>query len=428
MAMSEAIEKEVRGAVGSVLESESFQTWLPSEEPAVGDLVALNNSFVYRDTVKTRKHSDYLLLKAAGAKRLDKTSLGVAVASSFNVDFKVFAAQSRNLPAVRPLGLSVSEQVANLGTLVFVLIGEIDRKIECEAAIKHALLKAIRLRPMNRKEVAVEGDAVEIRNFGDLESLWPALEQEAVEQGLVEGGLPQDLESPLAEAYERLQGEAYAIVKLPTDNIKSVDGSILGHLAATLKRQSKEYEGSLRKCGKDGRQNSEALNNVLRIAYNFTSDAKAFIELIVSICDLKPVLLWMTIGEHFQLAEAFRRMPWVKSKKKPSLSLYAEMVAGARNHAFHDLLPFDRSLHVDVGNVSLKARRLQLFSSYSRKKDNLLEYEDQEIVDLLTEFTRAPETSVAFSFWERNLEVMRATEELIGATGRALMALRRARR
>ncbi len=428
MATSEAVEKEVRGAVGSVLESKSFQTWLASEDPAAGDLVALNNSFVYRDTVKTRKHSDYLLLKMATTKKVDKTSLGVAAASSFNVDFKVFAAQSRNLPIVRPLGLAVSEQVAGLGILVFLLIGEIDRKTECEAAIKHSLFKVIRLRPMNRREVAVDADAVEIKSFRDLESLWSALKQEAVGQGLVEGDLPQDLESPLAEAYERLQGEAYAMVQIPTDRIKSIDGSILGELAATLKRQSKEYEASLRKCGKDGRQNSEALNNLLRIAYNFTSDAKAFIELIVSICDLKPVLQWVTIREHFQLTEAFRNIPWVKSKKKPSLSLYAETVAGARNHAFHDLLPFDRSLHVDVGNVSLKARRLQLFSSYSRKKDNVLEYEDQEIVDLLTGFTRAPETAVAFSFWERNLDVMRATEELVEATGRALMVLRKARR
>jgi hypothetical protein len=425
---SGAVEREVRGAVSSVLESESFRAWLASEGLAAGDLVALNNSFVYRDTVKTRKHSDYLLLKAAGGKRLDKTSLGVSAASSFNVDFKVFTAKSRNLPAVRPLGPCVSEQVASLGTLVFVLIGEIDLRTECEVAIGHSLLKTIRLRTVNRKEVTVEGDAIEISRFAGLESLWHGLEKEAVVQGLVEGVLPQNLELPLAEAYERLQAEAYAAVKIPTDKIKSIDGSILGHLAATLKRQSAEYEESLTKCGKDGRQSSEALNNVLRIAYNFASDAKGFIELIVSICDLKPVLQWMTLGEHFQLAEAFRRVPWVKSKKKPSLSLYVETVAGARNHAFHDLLPFDRSLHVDLGNVSLKAQRLQLFSSYSRKKDNLLEYEDQEIVDLLTGFTRAPETTVAFSFWERNLEVMRATEELIGATARALMALRKARR
>lgn len=426
--MSESIGRVVRGAVDAVLESKSFETWLASEEPAAGDLIALNNSFVYRDTVKTRKHSDYLVLRAAGTKKLDKTSLGVGSVSSFNVDFKIFAGQSKNLPAVRTLGRSVSEQVARLGTLVFVLIGEIDHKTECEVGIRHSSFKAIRLRPMNRKDVVVAGDAVEIRGFTDLESLWRALEQEAVVQGLVEVGLPKDLESPFAEAYERLQAEAYSVVELPTDNIKSIDGSILGHLAATLKRQSREYEGSLRKCGEEGRQNSEGMNNVLRIAYNFASDAKAFIELIVSICDLKPVLLWMTMGEHFRLAEAFRSMPWVKSKKKPSLSLYAETVAGARNHAFHDLLPFDRSLQVDVKNVSLKARRLQLFSSYSRKKENLLEYEDQEIVDLLTGFTRAPETSVAFSFWERNLHVMRATQELVEATGRALMALRRARR
>ena len=67
-----------------------------------------------------------------------------------------------------------------------------------------------------------------------------------------------------------------------------------------------------------------AFNEVLRLPYNFAGDAKTFIELIVSICDLKPVVLWGTIGSHFALSEAFRALPWMRSRNKASLKKYVD--------------------------------------------------------------------------------------------------------
>lgn len=62
----------------------------------------------------------------------------------------------------------------------------------------------------------------------------------------------------------------------------------------------------------------------------------------------------------------------------------------------------------------------------SKKSSAGVEYEDQEIVELLTDFTRAPQTSVPLTFWRRNTEVMRSLERLLKATGEALLSLRRA--
>ena len=63
----------------------------------------------------------------------------------------------------------------------------------------------------------------------------------------------------------------------------------------------------------------EAFNNVLKIAYNFTNDVIPFLDLLISISDLKPIILWSTIGEYFLLSESFRNLPWTRSKNKFSM-------------------------------------------------------------------------------------------------------------
>jgi hypothetical protein len=88
----------------------------------------------------------------------------------------------------------------------------------------------------------------------------------------------------------------------------------------------------------------------------------------------------------------------VEVQQKPSLDGYEEIIAGARNHAFHSLFGFKHSLEVDVSTLAMKARRLRLFRPFAQRKEWSLEFEDQEIIDLLTQFTRAPETAPAMPF------------------------------
>ena len=74
---------------------------------------------------------------------------------------------------------------------------------------------------------------------------------------------------------------------------------ILGlFMAIPLKRQMiqldsqiSEYEGIVSKIKSD----KSVPSDVLRIAYNFASDATTMISLLISICDLKPVVFWCTI-------------------------------------------------------------------------------------------------------------------------------------
>lgn len=95
----------------------------------------------------------------------------------------------------------------------------------------------------------------------------------------------------------------------------------------------------------------------MRVAYNFSDDAIKVLELLVSVADLKAVLLWCTIKEHFDVAEAFRNLPWTKSRKKASLDRYREIIGGVRNRAFHNLLALDRTVEANLEGIQIAAKR-----------------------------------------------------------------------
>jgi hypothetical protein len=74
--------------------------------------------------------------------------------------------------------------------------------------------------------------------------------------------------------------------------------------------------------------------------------------------------------------------------------------------------------------VPLEATGLTFFSEYGgRKNANRFEYQDQALIEAFTEFTRAGEKFVPFSFCSKNLDVMSRTVELLRATGAALRCL-----
>jgi hypothetical protein len=165
-------------------------------------------------------------------------------------------------------------------------------------------------------------------------------------------------------------------------------------------------------------------NDVLRIAYNFATDAVLVIQLLVSICDLKPIVRWCTVDEWFRLAESFRNLPWSKMKDKHSLDAYQQTVSNARNKAFHRLLPVENTLRVELEGTKLGRVTLRLFPEYAaRNSEQTMDYEDRALVELLTDFTRVSERGVSPQFWGRNIVVMEATIELLSRTSLALKLL-----
>lgn len=411
--VSGQIRELVESSVKQVYELDIFRTWLSSESVQEEDLVLINNSFIYRDKIKTTKNKLYLTLKMREPLP-DAAELYISSGIAINSNFKTLRRNSSNLPSLVRLDDAVNTELDSLGWLVLILVGCIDRSQIFRERVNHALFGELCLDPAARDMLCLDQNRIVISRMVDEETLWLKLSRQARANGVVDHDLPDSLIAPLTDALRNLRKNSFLMLRLP-DAAGIAGDTLLGSIVDALKVNTGEYHASLMKLGNDLGSDSLEYANMLRIAYNFAGEAVTLIRLLISICDLKPLLLWMTLKEQIQLAEAFRTLPWARLSTKPSLDEYHKTISSARNSSFHHLFPFDRAIEVQLDGVSVVAKRLRLFSEYtpSSKNKNLFEYEDQQLIDLLTEFTRSEEVRVSLEFWQRNLDVMNATVNLL---------------
>jgi hypothetical protein len=400
--MMRKVETHIVDSVRRLTEHPSFVAWLGNETVRPGDVVLVNNSFVFRD-VKTNKADAFLSLVVK--EPFADSEIVIASGVRFNVDFKRLSGVSANLPVSPPLARAIEPQLGQLGHLIFLLIGEVQDTEVVESKLDHEAFASAVWDPTIPEIARVEADRIVVRRTDDEDLIWKAVAAHFTDGG---NAVPEGLRDALGITLDHLQDQAVAKVQIPIPGQNTGFG-ITDAILAVLCEQRDEYAAAVSTYAAGSRDAESALNDVLRIAYNFASDATGFLRLIVSVCDLKPIVLWGTIAEHYALSVAFHSLPWSRSKRKPSLKNYYQSIADARNSAFHNLFPFRKSLHVPLPETALGRPELQIFAEHTKKGSNKLTYQDKELVDVLTEFTRARARSLSLSFWQKNLDVMDAT-------------------
>lgn len=386
-----------------VLSHPSLSGFLAKEKHASGDFLCVNNTFVFRD-VPTKKHALVPGARISNTKPLETADLS-AIAGHFNTDFDVVLGRNPKLKP-RAIADAVAQEIADFGKMTFVLLGEIDDHVLCREPIGSSVLKELVWDPHAKAPLGLDGDVVTISSTADPDGLRTELEKHAKKAGLIADSLPDALKKAFSVALETLSENARVFLQLPSGKVPA-DG-LLRKLAARIEEIADEYQGHLKKCGGAPSGDTGAYHEMLRLAYNFSADAAELLRLTTSICDLKPLCLWLTVGDQLALSDAFHKLPWMRQDKKPSLKEYAAIISGARNAAFHHLLPVDHTIDVRVDGLSVTAKRLTIFGGYG-KNHNAFEYDEQPIVEALLRFTRADQQSAPPAFWQQNLIVMRAT-------------------
>jgi len=411
------IQETILNQVQALNGSSSFLEWKGKELTRFeeDDLVIINNSFLFRDQFQTNKNPSYLCMMAANGSDFNIKNLALVDGIQVNSDFKYISKKSKNLPNKQSITNAIEDELASLGRMVFILIGQVNATEQFSETINHSLFNEIQIDPALQEEITISQPLIQVRQLPDEEILFDEIEK-------IINPLPNNFIKPFRDAYARIKKNCFASLQVPKPGEKVTVG-FLDEVANALARQAAEYHTSLQKCGPQLDQNQAEFNNVLRIAYDFESDAVRILRLLMSVCDLKPIILWMTLSAHHNLSEAFRCLPRSRDQNKPSLSNYREMIHGARNRAFHNLLPFGQSIQVDLDGINIKAKRLRLFSEYKLKSENVFDFEDKQLVEILTEFTRADEKYVTPDFWKRNHDVMIATAQLVAAVSDAIKAL-----
>lgn len=202
--------------------------------------------------------------------------------------------------------------------------------------------------------------------------------------------------------------------------------TVLGQIVGSLGNQAGEYKTALAEL-QSKPEDRRSLNEVLRIAYNFSTDVLPLVYLFTSICDLKPLVFWCTVQEQWALSQAFASLPWAALARKESLEEYKSVIAQARSYAFHHILPFDSTVEADLSKLNVLTQSIRLFAPDGQREGRGIFLQDQELVDVLKEFSRAKERPVSTGFWWANMKMIDAVQQVAQAVLDALVLIHEAK-
>lgn len=410
----DAIEAQVAHLLGA----DAYRAWAEGQHLSADDLVVFNNSFLYREGIaSTVKNVEHLSVVVNDRGEASLPASVVRSDSRINVRFKRIAARSSGSFESLQLREAVAGKLTKLGTIVFALVGRVaeDQPAEVDLAGVPGVV-AVRFVPNQAETARIEGKALTLSRLDDIDVAWQAVEAAMGEADM--DGL-EELGDRFEETFVDLREAAGRPILI--DDVRSDAPSILSDVVARLDDQVQAYKQALA-ARLERTADAEALNEALRIAYNFADGAKSLITLVVGLSDLKPLLFWLTIGAQFDLADRFSELPFaLVGKAKPSLDRYRTLIAGARNRAFHDVFAFERPFNVRLGPDAIRDAELRLFREYSRRQGPALEFEDRQVVELLEGLTRVAERPVPIGFWDKNAAVMEAVGEVARAFRDALV-------
>jgi hypothetical protein len=402
----------------SVLTSDAFQDWLGNVRARPGDLLVMNNSFLHRDGIANRSKSLKYLYVTVGADGQASLDIGVLASRQriLNRFKRVSASQARSY-VTWPLSDAATQEVEDLGVIVFAIAGRIGDDLPVSVELSDAPgITALRYVPSQRELLVLLGETLSINRLDDIDVVWRATESAAAEAAIT---ITDQLSRSFEQGFEELSELAARPVYI--GDVSESAPSILSEMTRRLQEQIRTYSEALEAYLRSARD-TEAMNELMRIAYNFADGASALITLVVGISDVKPLLCWLTMTAQSELTDRFTELPFsLVGRAKPSLGQYRDLISGARNRAFHDIFAFGRPFQVPLTGDAFKDAELRLFREYTKRSRSGLDFKDRELVELLSGFTRAAERPVPLGFWEGNLKVMEAVLNVAQSLHRALV-------
>ncbi len=362
------IEHEIQAATDAVVRS------IAETDDAVATAVVgrntdahlvINGSFLYRDkSVKTTQSSRRLLARLiATGKRVRSENIWIIDNESVRTHYKIIPRQ--DTAGLTTLASGVAQELAGIGDLLFILLGTVKGLRPQTQQINSQNVKELRLIPsLTGAEVQRTGNGIySLRKILPIEELFERINDDLEGQG---AGLSAEDRRVIGTAYDAMLDAATTEVSVPTGEVRHRSETVLGKILASLQDQATQYGTALTALQR-APDDPRALNEVLRIAYNFSADVLPLISLFVSICDLKPLVFWCTVKEQWALHRAFASLPWAALGRKEKLEEYKSIVSQARSHAFHHVLPFDSTVEVDLSTLDVHAETIRLFVPFGQK-------------------------------------------------------------
>lgn len=412
------IVERITTEIQKVVESEFFKEWRQEQSFLPGDVIVFNNSFLFRGRTNTSKSEKFLGLRFDDDSRIAAEPLVLYRPGQIINEIKRLSVKQFGRLEYGSLRDEIRAEQDRLGSIVLSLVGNIGEDESAAVDVSDfGSIKRLCYSPGQEQVSLVQDDCVALNQLENSELLWEATERILEVDSAGDG----DLELAFKRGLNLLRNIAH--IPVLVDEISETNATVLGKVVDRLDRQVADYANSLRRY-RSNLADSEARNELLRIAYNFADGAQGLTKLITGISDLKPLVLWLTLESQLALALAFKTIPLTSSSsEKPSFEKYRTAIANARNHAFHDIFALGRTFKVRLPSDAFSGAEMLIFRDYSARNTSALDFDDRKIVELLDGLTRTSEQAVPAGFWEENQEVMRCTVSLANSLKSALTLL-----
>lgn len=149
--------KRVRDAILSNIESFIKRSSLHDKIAKVRNrddkLIVLNNTFFFRERtyIKTNKSDKYLAITGSESK-LDEKGVYVITGPRFNTEYKLLSATDDSITTKTPLPEAVLGELEDLGSIVFVLIGQVNDAIVTNADISDDKFSELQVNPSQTQQ------------------------------------------------------------------------------------------------------------------------------------------------------------------------------------------------------------------------------------------------------------------------------------
>ena len=405
--------EEVKNQINLLWKNSNFIIWRKNEKLEPGDLIVINNSFLLRNDKSTSKNERYIGLKIKNEKAYE--IMIVKRNKKITTNFSKISKNSRESYTLVHIEEKINELFDELGKLIFILVGKKVSEDSIERKIGHKSLKKIIWDSSIDKAFILENSNLSFKDPYSNDFLSSLI------KFLTDNGIDSTNNKKLSEDIEKsvkfLKKNAKTILEIPENN-DFEDETLLSRFYKSFDSELEMYKAMMENIDLN-------INEILRISYNFLGDGIRLFRLISSICDLKPLILWGTIYFHFIQNQKLMNIPSLVPGRKVDLNYYDRMIKDARNNRFHTITDFKRTLQFNLPEDAIKSTTLTFFSDFSKKRanPNKLNYKDKKIVDLLNEFYRVEEIILPIDFWEKNYNVMKATNDIFMATSKILRIL-----
>jgi len=383
-------------------------------------LVINNSVFKRKQDPKKKKNTiknpQYLCVKLPLSKTITSKDLFVGTGKAQNDSFRIYDAKkskSSDMLLLKPLDEAVGDEIAHIGNVIFLLLGMLaPQPAEVVEQNVKILLKPGHTLGYNPKpENGVVVHEFIVPDIADVLDKWETFETQIM--------LPPDEKEKLSiyfsKAMENLDNDVRDILNLPVGS--HIDWvSLISEIRRSLEVARKDYQESLAKIDSDPENRKTHLFNIQRIAYSYADDISNLIDCLVSICDLKAVIYWCLVGRFFSFYKNIENLPIViKKEAKIDFEVYKNSISAARNRSAHKSLNIQKTIKAVVPGGYLGDVTITMFLSHDRSKNygSKIEFEDREMVEVISELTRTKEQKLPDRFWKENVKVMEEFEDLL---------------